>query len=151
MIVSTKGRYGLKAVFELAISDSNSPLPLSVISERTELSELYLEQIFSVLKKNGIVKSLRGAQGGYFLTKEPKNIPVGEIIKALEGELSPSKCLLDEGYCDMLDRCPTYMIWDKIKKSIDEVVDNTTVADMIDEYNKKGKNKCASCGEGNGK
>lgn len=142
MIISTKGRYALKAVFEIAISDSTSPLPLSVISERTDLSELYLEQIFSVLKKKGIVKSLRGSQGGYFLTKEPKDISVGEIIKALEGELSPSKCVEDDGYCNMLDRCPTYMIWDNIKKAIDDVVDNTTVADMIEEYNKKRKTTC---------
>ncbi len=142
MIISTKGRYALKAVFEIAISDSTAPLPLSVISERTDLSELYLEQIFSVLKKKGIVKSLRGSQGGYFLTKEPKDISVGEIIKALEGELSPSKCVEDDGYCNMLDRCPTYMIWDNIKKAIDDVVDNTTVADMIEEYNKKRKTTC---------
>ena len=142
MIISTKGRYALKAVFEIAISDNTSPLPLSVISERTDLSELYLEQIFSVLKKKGIVKSLRGSQGGYFLTKEPKDISVGEIIKALEGELSPSKCVEDDGYCNMLDRCPTYMIWDNIKKAIDDVVDNTTVADMIEEYNKKRKTTC---------
>jgi transcriptional regulator, Rrf2 family len=142
MIISTKGRYALKAVFEIAISDNTAPLPLSVISERTDLSELYLEQIFSVLKKKGVVKSLRGAQGGYFLTKEPKDISVGEIIKALEGELSPSKCVEDDGYCNMLDRCPTYMIWDNIKKAIDDVVDNTTVADMIEEYNKKRKTTC---------
>ena len=72
MIISTKGRYALKAVFELAIADKNTPLPLSMISEKSGLSELYLEQIFSVLKKNNIVKSIRGAQGGYFLTKDIK-------------------------------------------------------------------------------
>ena len=139
MIISTKGRYALKAVFELAISDMNTPVSLNTISEKSNLSELYLEQIFSVLKKKGIIKSIRGVQGGYFLSKKPEEISVGEIIKALEGELTPSKCLIDEGYCDMLDRCPTYMIWDKIKKSIDDVIDNTTVQDMVDEYNKKHK------------
>ncbi|WP_455089799.1 RrF2 family transcriptional regulator [Peptoanaerobacter stomatis] len=137
MIVSTKGRYALKAVFELAMADIDTPMSLNTISEKTDLSELYLEQIFSVLKKKGIVKSIRGVQGGYLLTRKPDEISAGEIIKALEGELSPSKCLIDEGYCDMLDRCPTYMIWDRIKKSIDEVIDNTTLQDMIDEYNKK--------------
>lgn len=139
MIISTKGRYALKAVFELAISDMNTPVSLNTISEKSNLSELYLEQIFSVLKKKGIIKSIRGVQGGYFLSRNPKEISVGEIIKALEGELTPSKCLIDEGYCDMLDRCPTYMIWDKIKKSIDDVIDNTTVQDMVDEYNQKHK------------
>ena len=137
MIVSTKGRYALKAVFELAMTDIDTPMSLNTISEKTDLSELYLEQIFSVLKKKGIVKSIRGVQGGYLLTRKPYEISAGEIIKALEGELSPSKCLIDEGYCDMLDRCPTYMIWDRIKKSIDDVIDNTTLQDMIDEYNKK--------------
>ncbi|EHL17188.1 Rrf2 family protein [Peptoanaerobacter stomatis] len=137
MIVSTKGRYALKAVFELAMTDIDTPMSLNTISEKTDLSELYLEQIFSVLKKKGIVKSIRGVQGGYLLTRKPDEISAGEIIKALEGELSPSKCLIDEGYCDMLDRCPTYMIWDRIKKSIDDVIDNTTLQDMIDEYNKK--------------
>lgn len=141
MIISTKGRYALKAVFELAISDRDTPISLNTISEKSNLSELYLEQIFSVLKKKGIVKSIRGVQGGYFLSRLPGEISVGEIIKALEGELSPSKCLIDEGYCDMLDRCPTYMIWDKIKRSIDDVIDNTTVQDMVDEYNQKAKNK----------
>lgn len=143
MIISTKGRYGLKAVFELAISDLNTPLPLNIISQRTNLSELYLEQIFSVLKKRGIVKSIRGAQGGYFLSKKPEDIPVGEIIKALEGELSPSKCVEDDGYCDMSDKCPTYIIWDNMKKAIDDVIDNTTVADMVKEYNKK--QVCTHC------
>lgn len=137
MIISTKGRYALKAIFELAISDSTTPIPLSVISEKSELSELYLEQIFSVLKKNNIVKSIRGAQGGYFLTRNPQDISVGEIIKALEGELVPSKCVEDEGYCSMLDNCPTYMVWDNIKKAIDDVVDNTTLADMVNDYKKK--------------
>ena len=137
MIISTKGRYALKAVFELAIADKNTAVPLSVISERSGLSELYLEQIFSVLKKNNIVKSIRGAQGGYFLTKNAHEISVGEVIKPLEGDLSPAKCVEEEGYCDMLDRCPTYMIWDNIKKAIDDVVDNTTLADMVDEFYKK--------------
>ena len=140
MKISTRGRYALKMMVEFAIN-SDTPTKINQVSKSYGISEKYLEQIVSILSKAKLVKSIRGAQGGYFLTKDIKEISVGEVIKPLEGDLSPAKCVEEDGYCDMLDRCPTYMIWDNIKKAIDDVVDNTTLSDMVDEYYKKHKLK----------
>ena len=90
MKLSTKGRYGLKAMFELSLTQKNGPVPLRQIAQKQNISEQYLEQIFSALKKAGLIKSVRGAQGGYLLVKEPKDITVGDILIVLEGRVSIS-------------------------------------------------------------
>ncbi|WP_296645010.1 RrF2 family transcriptional regulator [Romboutsia sp. 13368] len=136
MKLSTKGRYGLKAMFQLALYKSEGPIPLKNIANKQNISEQYLEQIFSSLKKSGLVKSVRGAQGGYLLAKEPKDITVGDILIVLEGPVSLSSCLLDEDICENSGKCVTKVVWEKIKKGIDEVINSITLQDMIDDHNK---------------
>ncbi len=135
MILSTKGRYGLKAVFELSLSYGDGPIPLKRISDKYSISENYLEQLFGKLKKAGYIKSTRGAQGGYSLAMEPKNITVGMILRTLEGEITASDCINKE-VCSRESICATRVIWEKIEMSINNVIDNITLLDMINEHNK---------------
>ena len=136
MKLSTKGRYGLKAMFQLALYKSEGPISLKTIASKQNISEQYLEQIFSSLKKSGLVKSVRGAQGGYLLGKEPKDITVGDILIVLEGPVSLSDCVLDEDVCENSGKCVTKVVWEKIKKGIDDVINSITLQDMIDDHNK---------------
>ena len=136
MKLSTKGRYGLKAMFELSLNQDNGPMCLKNIAQKQSISEQYLEQIFSSLKKAGLVKSIRGAQGGYLLAKEAKDITVGDILTVLEGPVSVSDCVLDEDVCENSDICVTKVVWEKIKNGIEDVVDSITLQDMINDYNK---------------
>lgn len=135
MILSTKGRYGLKAAFELSLMYGEGPISLKKISEKYNISENYLEQLFSKLKKNGFITTTRGAQGGYSLAKSPDEITVGMILRALEGEITASECV-NKDVCDRESTCATRVIWEKIEKSINNVIDNITLADMISEHNK---------------
>lgn len=133
MKLSTKGRYGLRAIFEVALKQENGPVSLSSIAQSQELSIRYLEQLFSKMKKAGIVKSIRGANGGYILAKNPKDITVGDIIRLFEGNVTPSECVEDT-LCDHADLCVTRDVWIKIKRSIDCVLDGTTLEDMVTDY-----------------
>ena len=136
MKLSTKGRYGLKAMFQLSLNENNGPLPLRNIASKQNISEQYLEQLFSSLKKSGLVKSVRGAQGGYLLSKEAKDITVGDILIALEGPVSLSDCLLDDYVCENSSKCITKVVWERIKKGIEDVTNSITLQYMIDDYNK---------------
>jgi Rrf2 family cysteine metabolism transcriptional repressor len=125
----------------LALHGGDSPLPLKTIAGRQEISEPYLEQLISVLRKDGLVKSVRGAQGGYLLAHEPDQITVGSIIRSLEGSMAPADCVIedDPADCSKADCCITRGIWEKIRISIDNVIDSITLQDMIDEYNELRK------------
>ncbi len=133
MKLSTKGRYGLKAMYDLAVyEDLHEPISLKAIASNNNLSEQYLEQIFSKLKKSGLVNSVRGAQGGYVLSRSSKEITVGDIIRVLDGPIAPSMCLLEEvGPCISGKDCPTRAVWKKIKDCVDDVIDNITLYDMV--------------------
>lgn len=136
MKLSTKGRYGLKAMFELSLNQNNGPMCLKNIAQKQGISEQYLEQIFSSLKKAGLIKSVRGAQGGYLLVKEAKDITVGDILTVLEGPVSLSDCVLDEDACENSNVCVTKVVWEKMKKGIEDVIDSITLQNMIDDHNK---------------
>ena len=134
MKLSTKGRYGLKAMFDLALNDGSGPISLTSISQRQGISIHYLEQLVSPLRKAGLLKSVRGAQGGYLLAKQPRDISVREILELLEGPLAPAACVIEgESSCDHSDFCASRMIYDRIYASINEVVDNISLQDMLDE------------------
>ena len=139
MILSTKGRYGLKAAFELALTYGDGPVPLKRICDKYEISENYLEQLFAKLKKAGYVKTTRGVQGGYSLAKEPKEITVGMILRALEGDITASNCVSKET-CSREAICATRTIWEKIEMSINNVIDNISLFDMIDDNVEKKLN-----------
>ena len=132
MKISTKGRYALRLMLDIALNDAKTPVRIKDIAERQQISDKYLEQIVSSLNKAGFVKSLRGPQGGYRLTKKPEEYTVGMILRLIEGSLAPVACLDDDiNNCTRADRCPTIILWEKLYDAISEVVDNITLADLI--------------------
>lgn len=136
MLLSTRSRYGLKMMFELALAYGNGPISLKDIAKKQKLSETYLEQLVAPLRKDGLVHSIRGAQGGYELSKLPVEISVGDVIRILEGSLAASDCIEDGNHeCGRADCCATRRVWERITNSIYEVIDNTTLQDMVNDYN----------------
>ncbi|SHJ57937.1 transcriptional regulator, BadM/Rrf2 family [Clostridium cavendishii DSM 21758] len=141
MKLSTKGKYGVKAMVDLAIHYGEAPVSIKSISKRQDISEYYLEQLFSPLRKAKLIKSIRGAQGGYVLNREPKEITVADIMNVLEGPIEIADCI-EGAYCDNLDSCATKLLWEKIKKSIDEVLNSVTLQDIVNDAEAiKDKNK----------
>ncbi|NYB75948.1 Rrf2 family transcriptional regulator [Sedimentibacter hydroxybenzoicus DSM 7310] len=132
MILSTKGRYGLKAIFELALNYGSGPVSLKKIAEKYDISESYLEQLFAKLRKGGYIDTVRGPQGGYFLARKPDEITVGMILRTLEGDITTSECISKE-VCSRESICATRVILEKIENSINNVIDNITLADMYEE------------------
>ena len=138
MKISTKARYGLRALVDLAIHSGGEQVALQQIARRQELSVPYLEQVFSLLKKTGIVKSVKGAQGGYILAKEPYAITVGEILRIIEGDMTiveeertPQTFNLIQSN---LEECIKRNVWDKVTESIYEVIDNMTIEELMRDY-----------------
>lgn len=132
MKISTKGRYAVRLMLDLALFNTGEPVALKDIAKRQEISEKYLEQIISTLNKAGFVRSIRGASGGYVLTREPKNYTVGEILRLTEGELTPVDCASNNGaYCDRRDRCVTINIWSRLYDAINNVVDGISLEDLV--------------------
>ncbi|NLK21598.1 MAG: Rrf2 family transcriptional regulator [Epulopiscium sp.] len=138
MKLSTKGRYGLKAMLDLAVHSQDRHIALRHIAERQEISDHYLEQLIAVLRKSGLVKSIRGAQGGYSLAMPPRQITVGDILRALEGSLAPVDCVSEgiNAECTEWDCCVTRLVWKKIRDKINEVVDSITLEDLLRDYEK---------------
>ena len=134
MKLSTKGRYGVKAMVDLAINYGEQPVSIKNISQRQNISEYYLEQLFSSLKKAKLIKSIRGAQGGYILNRAPEEITIQDVINVLEGPIEVSNCL-DDGACNNIDCCATRLLWQKIQDSIDSVTSSITLKNIVDDYN----------------
>lgn len=135
MKLSTKGRYGLRAVLDIAINSKEDVVPLSEIALRQDISISYLEQLMSKLKKAGVVSSIRGAQGGYKLGKDPDKLSVGEILRALEGSLDPVDCVVITGEgdsCNSSDNCVTKHVWMRISNSINNAVDTLMLSELIE-------------------
>ena len=137
MKVSTKGRYALRVMLDLAINNTGEYIPLKDISERQNISLKYMVQIISVLKKEGFLKSTSGNGGGYKLAKLPKNYTVGDILRASEGSLAPVACLEDdENQCERSAICPTLKFWTGLDRLVNEYVDSFTLQDLLDENTK---------------
>jgi Rrf2 family protein len=131
--LSTKGKYGLRAIIDLAKYSQEEPVSISNISNREGISEGYLEQIVSLLKKAGLVLSIRGASGGYELAKKPEEISVGEVLRALEGDLNAVNCTADDDNgCSAADRCISKMVWKRINDSINQAVDTMYLSDLLE-------------------
>lgn len=132
MKISTKGRYALRLMLDLAMSEGNTPVSIKDIAGRQQISEKYMEQIISVLNRAGYVRSVRGANGGYLLTKEAAEYTVGMILRLTEGDLAPVGCVgPDSDFCDRKDACITVRIWEKINDAIESVVDHITLQDLV--------------------
>lgn len=125
-------------MFDLAQHVGEGPISLKSIAERQEISEHYLEQLISGLRKAGLVKSVRGAQGGYTLGREPGKLTVGEIIRVLEGPIAPVECVNEEDpdCCAKADYCITRTVWEKVRDSINDVLDSITLEDMLQDAKK---------------
>lgn len=138
MKISTKGRYALRLMIDLALTSGEHPVSLKDVAARQGISDKYLEQIISVLNKAGYVRSIRGAQGGYLLKRDPSEYTVGMILRLTEGSLSPVACIEDgEIICDRQDICVTSIVWKRINDAVNEVVDNITLQDLCDWQNEK--------------
>lgn len=137
MKISTKGRYGLRAMVDLAFHARNEHVALSAVAERQNISTNYLEQVFSGLRKAGLVKSVKGAQGGYILAENPVNIKVGTILRVLEGSLSVTDGIETQNIdSKSIQYCLKQSVWDKIDESISNVVDSITLEDLVNDYNR---------------
>lgn len=133
MKISTKGRYGLRAMMDLAVFSKGDHVALNSIAERQGISVNYLEQVFSTLRKAGLVKSIKGAQGGYTLSEKPSEIRIGSILRALEGDLA----VIDDDGSDsksIIQDCLKEMVWDRMNQCFNEVVDSITLEDLADDY-----------------
>ncbi len=138
MKLSTKGRYGLRAVLDLAVHADEEAVALSQIAERQQISMNYLEQLIAKLKKAGIVTGIRGAQGGYRLARPADDISVGDILRALEGDLNPVDCseVNSDSFCTHSDSCVTKYVWKRISDSINEAVDGIKLSELVNESKK---------------
>ncbi|MDE6203332.1 MAG: Rrf2 family transcriptional regulator [Lachnospiraceae bacterium] len=131
MKISTKGRYALRLMLDLAVYNTGEPISLKDIARRQEISEKYLEQIISLLNKAGFVRSIRGAQGGYMLNKEPSWYTVGRILRLTEGDLAPVSCVGENSMeCERRQGCVTVRVWEQINEAVNQVVDNITLEDL---------------------
>lgn len=144
MKISTKGRYGLEALLDMAVYSDGSHTNIKSIAERQGIPEKYLEQIFTLLKRSGIIKSVRGAQGGYLLAETPDKISIRQILNALEGPLSPVSCVVDgqESDCKRFDSCVTRAFWRRMMEELNRVTEATSLADLMDchQTDNQGKN-----------
>lgn len=132
MKISTKGRYALRLMCDIAMNQNENPIPLKEIAERQNISVKYLEQIVIILSRAGFLKSIRGAQGGYKLVNSPDYYTVGMILRLTEGSLAPVSCLDDDvNNCSRANECQTLFVWENIYKAICNVVDNITIQDII--------------------
>ena len=131
MKISTKGRYALRLMLDLAMNGENNVVRIKDIAERQQISDKYLEQIISVLNKAGYVRSTRGPQGGYSLRKAPEEYTVGDILRLTEGSLAPVACVEEEGRCEREVDCVTVEVWKRLNQAISDVVDHITLADLV--------------------
>ena len=136
MRISTKGQNAIKLMLDLAQYSTGEPVKLKDIAKRQNISEKYLEQIISLLHKDRLVKSVRGARGGYTLYDLPEHYTVGQILRAAEGSLAPTDCVGENGsVCENMGSCVCYRLWTKLDDAISEVLDSITLADMLDWQN----------------
>lgn len=132
MKISTRGRYAIRMMLDLAMADATKPVRVKEIAQRQEISEKYMEQIISILNKAGYVRSIRGPQGGYFLTKKPEDYTIGMILRLTEGSMVPVDCLeYEESGCARQETCVTWLLWKKLDEAIKGVIDNVTLADLV--------------------
>jgi len=141
MKISTKSRYALHLMLALALHEDQN-LSVKTVAAMEDMSEKYLEQVIPVLVRSGYVKSVRGAKGGYHLTKTPDEYTVGMILRAVEGGIAPVSCLDDAvNQCAKCKECVTLDLWEQVDRAISNVVDHVTLADLVDKQ-RRIENRC---------
>ncbi len=137
MKISPKRRYALRLMLDIALTASSGPVPLRDVARRQDISDKYLEQIVTQLGRAGLVRSVRGAGGGYLLTRSPEEYTVGEILRAREGSLAPVSCAEDQSCCQRAEQCVAVEVWAEISRAVNQVVDHITLADLVERYHRK--------------
>lgn len=132
MKISTRTRYGIRATIELAEHYKKGPLQLRIIAERQEISVKYLEQLMAVMRSAGLVRSVRGAKGGYMLAKSPEDIRLSDVFHCLEGPVATAECIDNQDYCTRAIDCVARDLWARVEKAINEVLDAVTLRDMVE-------------------
>lgn len=135
MKISTKGRYGLRAMIDIAQYSEIEPVSINSIATRQGISERYLEQLMTLMKKAGLIQSIRGAGGGYVLARDMSQISVGDVLRALEGSLEPVECagFNQEDSCEAAGGCVTKYVWQRINESINRTVDEISLRQLVEE------------------
>ena len=139
MKLSTKGRYGTRALLDIALHQGNEPVLLKDIARRQQISLSYLEHLIAPLISGGVIRSTRGIRGGVSLAKSPKEITLSEVIALLEGSVAPAKCVDDPHVCTRSDFCVTRDIWTELKKALDGVLESTTLEGLVERQKLKEK------------
>ncbi len=135
MKISTKGRYALRLMLDLAEHQEDGFIALKDIAQRQDISKKYLEQIVPLLNKSGVLRTTRGYQGGYQLAKKPEECTVGDILRITEGSLAPVACLdSPQNLCDKADSCMTLGVWKGLDRVINEYLDSITLRNILDQY-----------------
>ncbi len=132
MKITTKGRYALRIMVDLAMHNNGSFISLKDIANRQEISNKYLEQIIAMLNKANFLETARGNNGGYKLAKEPSQYTIGDILRATEGDLKPIYCLTEDGKCDKKENCKTYSFWKGLDETVNAYIDSKTLEDIIE-------------------
>ncbi len=141
MKLSTRGRYGTRALLELSLHWGEGPVLLRDIAKRQQISLPYLEHLITPLIAGGIVRSIKGPKGGISLAKNPREIKLGEVMQLLEGSVVPVECVTNPEVCSRSKLCVTRDIWSELKKAIDEVLDSTTLQGLVERHRKKEQNE----------
>jgi len=143
MNISTRGRYAVRAMLDLALQSGGGPTLVRDISKRQGVSDLYLEQLFTRLKTAGLVRSTRGPKGGFMLAKLPSQIRLADILRVMEGSMAPVECVDDAMLCSRADSCITRKVWVDVKKALNGVLESTTLQDLVkrDERDEVGTRK----------
>jgi len=137
MSFSTRGRYGTRAMLELALNYGKGPVPLKDVAKRQEISQKYLDQLVMSLKMIGLVRSIRGARGGYVLARSPAQIKLSEVIRALDGPILSVDCLDDLSACNRVSFCAVREVWEEARQAINNVLESTTLQDLADRQRRK--------------
>lgn len=132
MKLSTRTRYGIRAILELAEYYGNGPLQLRVIAHDQGVSVKYLEQLMAMLKAAGIVRSIRGSKGGYVLAKQPGQVKVSECFQCLEGSVITTECVEDESFCERTNDCIARQVWTEVQNAVMGVLESMTLQDLVD-------------------
>ncbi|UCC96826.1 MAG: Rrf2 family transcriptional regulator [Phycisphaerales bacterium] len=132
MKLSTRTRYAVRAMIELAQNETNRPLQLKIIAERQDISVKYLEQLMAVLRSAGLIRSVRGSKGGYVLAKTANQIRVSDILHCLEGPITTVECVDDGDHCVRAVECAARQVWMKVQKAIEDVLQSITLQDVVE-------------------
>lgn len=144
MMLTKMTRFGTRAVFDIAYNSSGLPVQVKDIAKRQELPLKFLEQIFNKLKKADFIKSQRGKHGGYVLTKDPREITVGDIVRAVDERFDLVCCVSDTKTCNRAGQCPTRPVWEETSRRVQEYLDTVTIADLCEDAKNKGVEKDTS-------